>query len=591
METKIPLFRCMGVLALSSALSSKSIEVEVLDLSNLNVGNISDYDESLDKVTDAIVSTSPEILGLSTMSNNIIVALEICRRIKVGHPNIVTVLGGPGASFSAKEILESFEQVDIIIRGEADISFPELIVQMQSNGSITSIKGVVFREGNQILDNGWSDPIDDLDSLPIPNYEICSENVDVEEAVSIEMGRGCPFACIFCSTSSYFKRKFRMKSVDRVLSEIKLVQEKFGEARRIKMNHDLLTFNKKYIISLCDGFSKLDTPISWGCSARLDTLDEEILNRMKEFGCDRIYLGIEAVTERMQEIINKRLDLTKLDEIVRIAVELGFTLVLSFVIGFPEETDEDLNALWEFIFRTKSIHLLKVKIQIHSLVPEPGSKLFDTMKDHLVYDDYGGPGHSDFPPVQWTELREMIKNNPEIFPTYYYVSSPAIQRENILKHVFLGLALDGFSKSSLQFAYSLFGSKVPKTLIENIDEVELPLPSWPRMDYRRTIESIQRILINLFEDEESKQQYNSIVKAELANVEVVRNRPDHSEFIDVWYHPLHLMRKVTGLDYDPKKLDKRLRTVCIYWDEKAQNIGYSELTEDLVRLREFSKRS
>jgi radical SAM superfamily enzyme YgiQ (UPF0313 family) len=589
METKIPLFRCLGVLALSSALRNESIEIEVLDLSDLNVGDISDYDGALDKVSDAIVSTNPEIVGLSTMSNNIVVALEICRRIKEAHPDIVTILGGPGASFSAKEILESFKQVDVIIRGEADISFPELVVQIQSNGSIIPIKGVVYREDDQILDNGWSDPIKDLDSLPFPNYEICSKDVDVEEAVSIEMGRGCPFACTFCSTSSYFKRKFRMKSIDRVISEIKLVQERFGEERRIKMNHDLLTFNRKYIISLCDALSELDTPISWGCSARLDTLDDEILSRMKEVGCDRIYLGIETVTERMQEIINKRLDLTRLDDTVRVAVELGFTLVLSFVIGFPEETDDDLNALWEFIFRAKSIHLLKVKIQVHSLVPEPGSKLFDTMKDYLVYDDYGGPGHSDFPPVHWTELREMIKNHPEIFPTYYYIKNQTIQRQNILKYVFLGQAVDGFSKSSMQFAYSLFGSKVPKLLIENIAYIELPRPSWPKMDYRGTIESIQRILISLFEERDSELQYNSIVKAELANVEVARNRPEYSEFIDVWYHPLHLMRKVTGLDYDPKQLDKRLRTICIYWDEKAQSIGYSELTDDLVKLRGLSK--
>lgn len=590
MDTKVPLFRCLGVLALSSALNLKSIEVEVLDLSDQNVGDISESDEALDIVIDAIVSTDPEIIGLSTMSNNIVIALEICRRIKKSHPNIITILGGPGASFSAKEILESFRQVDIIIRGEADISFPELVEQIQRNTSIGPVKGVVYREGDHIHDNGWSDPIDDLDSLPIPNYDIYTQNVDVDEAVTIEVGRGCPFACTFCSTSSYFKRKFRMKSVDRVLSELKIVQEIFGYKRRIKMNHDLLTFNRKYIISLCDALSKLDAPLKWGCSARLDTLDEEILGLMRRAGCDRIYLGIETVTERMQKIINKRLDLSNLDEKLKTAIDLGFTLILSFVIGFPEETDDDLAALWEFIFRAKSIHMLNVKTQVHSLVPEPGSNLFGAIKDHLVYDDYGGIGHSDFPPVHWTELREMIKNHPEIFPTYYYIRGENIPRQNILKHIFLGQAVDGFSKSSLQFVYSQFGIRVPKTLIENIDEIELPLPSWPVMDYRGTMKSIHQILLHLFEDEDAKHQYESIIRAELANVEVLMNGPDHFEFIDFWYHPLHLMRKVTGLEYDPDQLDKRLRTVCIYWDDRTQNIGYSEMSDELVKLRGFSRK-
>ncbi len=588
METKIPLFRCLGILALSSALGLKSIDVEVLDLSNLNVGENQDYNDALDKMTDAIISTNPKIVGLSTMSNNIVVALEICRRIKELQPDVVTILGGPGASFSAREILKSFKQIDIIIRGEADVSFPKLIVQIQSNESISQIKGVVCREGNQIRDNGWSDPIDDLDSLPIPDYRICSEDVDFEESVSIEMGRGCPFACTFCSTSSYFKRKFRVKSVDRILSEIKLVKEKFGDKRRIKMNHDLLTFNRKYIISLCDALPELGTPIKWGCSARLDSLDNEILSRMKEAGCDRIYLGIETVTERMQEIINKRLDLTKLDETVKAAVELGYTLILSFIIGFPEETDDDLIALWDYIFRIKSIHLLRVKTQIHSLVPEPGSKLFNKMKNNLVYDNYGGPGHSDFPPIHWRELRDMIKNHPQIFPTYYYINNQTLPRQSILKQVFLGQAVNDFSKSSMQFAYSILGNEIPRTLIESIDEIELPQASWPKMDYRETMKSIQKIIIKLFEDDDSKLQYESIVKAELANVEVVRNKPDYSEFIEVWYHPLHLMRKIIGLDFDLKQLDKRQRTICIYWDKKAQSIGYSELTDDLVKLRRLS---
>ncbi len=589
METEFPLFRCLGVLALSSALNLRSIDVEVLDLSDLNVGDISELDEALDKVSDAIVFTDPEIIGLSTMSNNIVVALEICRRIKKAHPNIITILGGPGASFGAKEILESFKQVDIIVRGEADNSFPELVEQLQRNGSIGPVKGVVYREGDRINDNGWSEPIEDLDSLPIPDYASYDQDLDVDEAVTIEVGRGCPFACTFCSTSSYFKRKFRMKSVDRVLSELKVVQEKFGYKRRIKMNHDLLTFNRKYILSLCDALSNLDAPLKWGCSARLDTLDEEILGRMSGAGCDRIYLGIETVSERMQKIINKRLDLSNLDDRLKTAVDLGFTLILSFVIGFPEETDEDLVALWEFIFRAKSIHMLNVKTQVHSLAPEPGSTLFGAMKDHLVYDDYGGPGHSDFPPVHWTELRDMIKNHPEIFPTYYYIHSENKSRQNILKQVFLGQAVDGFSKSSLQFAYSLFGDRVPKILIENIDEIKLPPPNWPMMDFRGTMKSFHQILLPLFEDEDSKHQYESIIRAELANVEVLMNGPEHFEFIDFWYHPLHLMRKINGLEYNPDQLDKRLRTFCIYWDDKAKNIGYSEMSDEVVRLRRLSR--
>ena len=573
LETKTPLFECLGILTLSSALIKRSIEVDVLDLSSLNVGVISDYDSLIENVVDIISSSGPNVLGFSTMSNNVVVALEICHRVKQRHPKIVTILGGPGVSFSAERIISSFKQVDVIIRGEADSSFPDLVEYMCNNGIIKPVKGVVLRDGNRILDYGWSEPIEDLDSLPIPQYEICNNKADSDNSVTLEVGRGCPFACIFCSTSSFFKRKFRVKSVNRVIEELKFIQRKFGN-RRILMNHDLLTFNRDYIISLCDALSKLDTPIAWGCSARLDTLDEEILGRMKKAGCDRIYLGIETATEKMQIIINKRLDLTNFDETLRTAIDLGFTLILSFVIGFPEETEDDLAALWEFIFKAKSVNVLKVKTQVNSLVPEPGSKLFKTLSEHLVYDDYGGPGHSDFPPLNWTYFREMIKMRPEIFPAYFYFNGPTIQRQHILKQVFLGQILDGTAKWSLAFAFSILSNKVTRALIENINEIKLPLPSWPAIDYRGTMESTQRILLKLFEHDDTKLQYNAIVAAEIAMHEVWKNRPDHYEFIEVWYNPIQLMKNISGLEFDSSQLEKRLRTLFVCWDEKKGGVRF-----------------
>lgn len=584
MESEVPLFRCLGILALSAALKRKDIDVDVLDLSRFNIGVASDYDSIIENVSSAISSSVPEILGFSTMSNNIVVALEICRRVKEKHPEIITILGGPGASFSAGGIMASFDQVDFIIRGEADSIFPELIEQMQKNRPMTSINGVVYRDGEKIVDSGWPEPITDLDSLPIPDYEICSEDDALDEPVTVEVGRGCPFACTFCSTSSFFKRKFRVKSVNRIVEEIALVQQRFGN-RRIKMNHDLLTFNRDYIISLCDALSKLDPSIEWGCSARLDTLDDEILSTLKRGGCDTIYLGIEVMTSRMQQEINKRLDLSRLDDILESAIGLDFRLILSFVIGFPEETRSDIDALWEFIFRAKSTYSIKITTQVHSLAPEPGSMLFETKKENLVYDDYGGPGHSDFPPISWTYLREMIRTHSDIFPTYFYIDSPTIQRKNILKQVFLGHVVDGPSTCSLQFAYLVLGNKLPKTLIENIEEIELPKPNWPGMDYRDTMESVQRIVSDLIDDDDLRLQYYSIGKAEIAMHDIRIAKQDRFEYIEVEYHPIQFMKKITGLEFDSSKLDKRLRTMFIFWDEKTNGIGYTELSDEITEIR------
>lgn len=585
METQVPLVRCLGVLALSSALKDSAIEVEVLDLSKFTVGDTLDFDSLIQNVVGAILSSNPNVVGLSTMSNNIVMALEICLRVKEKCQDIITILGGPGASFNAENIISSFKQVDIIIRGEADNTLRMVIEQLEKEDVIKPIKGVVFRDRDEILDYGWPDPIKDLDSLPIPDYEICDTDIDVDEAVTLEVGRGCPFACIFCSTSSYFKRKFRVKSVSRIVREIRLIQQRFGK-RRIKMNHDLLTFNREYIISLCDELSKLDPTVEWGCSARLDTLDDEILRKMKLAGCDRIYLGIESMTDKMQQRINKKLDLTVLDDILATAIGLNFRVILSFVIGFPEETESDIDALWSFILHAKSLYPHKVVTQVHALVPEPGSELFSQMSDSLVYDDYGGPGHSDFPPLGWTHLRKIIKKHPNIFSSYYYIDESSVKRENILKQVFLGHVVDGPATCSIQFAYSVLGEKVVEALVKRIEEIEIPLPKWPGMDYRVTMESVRRIIIELFgDDNDGFLQYDAIVEAEIAIADVTRERPNHYKYIEGWYHPIHLMKKVTGLEYDSSKLDKQPRTFLIFWNEETNAAAYVELSFEVAELR------
>jgi hypothetical protein len=126
---------------------------------------------------------------------------------------------------------------------------------------------------------------------------------------------------------------------------------------------------------------------------------------------------------------------------------------------------------------------------------------------------------------------------------------------------------------------------VTKILIENIDKINLPKPNWPVMDYRKTMESVQRIILNLFDDGDSRLQYDSIAKAEIAMHDVRKDRPDHYEYIEVEYHPIQLMKKITGLEFDSLQLDKRPRTLFICWDEKANGIGYTELSDNIVEAR------
>jgi radical SAM superfamily enzyme YgiQ (UPF0313 family) len=396
MDEAIPLHRCLGVLALAASLQKSSIDCEILNLRVFNNSINQEYEEFMSALVERIIITEPDILGFSTMSNNLPLALDLSRRIKDKQPNLHIMLGGPGASFQAVEILQAFPSIDAIIRGEADFAFP-LYVQARIRGETTpEIPGLVYNLPTGIVDNGWPAPIIDLDDLPIPMYGLCEVPKGYTKAISLEIGRGCPFKCIFCSTSAFFKRKYRTKSVERVIEEICYIEKELG-VRNVLLTHDLLTFDSEYLLHLCRRLENHNPPIRWACSARLDTINQYIIKKMTEAGCRGVFIGIEVGTSRMQKLIGKRLNLNLFHDVIQLMVKYDLPHTLSFIVGIPGEERADLKALLALIFQAKMLSSWKASIQIHVLTPEPGSKILADLKDTLVYDDQGSPGTSGVP--------------------------------------------------------------------------------------------------------------------------------------------------------------------------------------------------
>jgi len=586
MKFRIPLYRCLGILALAASLKERDIHCEVLDLSEYHhLSTLENLDDVLDSIVTKIIHSNPNVLGFSTMSNNIILALEICQAVKKQLPEVYTILGGPGASFNALEIMNSFPSIDAIIRGEAEKALPDLVEQLIEGIDAPKVQGLVSRHNEETIDQRWPQPIENLDHLPLPLYELCRFDKEKDrQSVSLEIGRGCPFGCTFCSTSVYFKRRYRVKSIERILSEISLIQKQLGQ-RTVIFNHDLLTFDRAFIEELCNGLKQQTPLIRWGCSARLDTIDESILIEMREAGCERIFMGVEVATERMQKVIRKRLDLTQVQETIELLMKHNFVITLSFIVGFPEEQTVDYEALWSLIFKLLSMNQDNITIQVHALAPEPGSAIFDEWKEHLRYDEYGSPGHSDLP-VQWIKQREIIKQHPVIFPGYFYFDAPSIHRSEILKHVFLGDVVTGTSTYSLQLAYQYLGQLLPLKLVENIGNFPDPPTHSHIGSYVVFMESIRSLLNRLLsENEDVKHQYDSIAQWEVAMQQIIDRKPSpHIETIDVHYNPVDLVEYLKGDLKDMPSLFKEAKRIAVFWDEKTQSAKAAEITPEIELL-------
>ncbi|MDP8223104.1 MAG: radical SAM protein [Candidatus Lernaella stagnicola] len=595
-KSYVPLLDCLGVLALAAAVRERAdgVECDVLDLVEYGDMYQRDYQDDLEAIVDRVVQENTDVLGLSTMSNNLILALDICRRIKERGLSIHTMIGGPGVSFCAPAVVEIFEQVDAVIRGEADFVFPEYLSDLKRGRCDIRVPGLVEKRGRVTIDTGWPDPIADLDELPIPLYDPrfnhCSPENEIEKhtSVSLEAGRGCPFRCVFCSTSHYFQRRFRVKSVPRILEEVQVIQDTYGSEKTIVFNHDLLTLKQDYMADLCAALKAHTPAVHWGCSARLDCLDESLLERMRESGCERIFIGVETATPKMQTAIRKNLDLERLTPMVETLRRLDFGCTLSFIAGFPSESSDDLQALLATVFREKILDWEKVRIQIHALAPEPGSDLLtQTPVRELAYDAQGSPGTSDLP-FDWRALRTVIRRHPAIFPTYFHFRNPHVTRETVLKMCLLASFIELKMTYSLQLAYKHLGERLPVALFQALDHIDCPEPDYiDNGQFLTLMAQVHEIVAGLENDmPDYAKQLEAIARYEMAVGRIMQNPEQAPELLEVEFEPNELIEQLTEKKSDP--LTQRRRHLMVFWDETKKKPQYVCLPPQLAALAEAS---
>src|ERR1700691_2551884 len=153
--------------------------------------------------------------------------LRIAKLVKAIRPNSTILIGGPQASVVAEPTLRAFPFVDFILRGETEESLPIFLEELSGQRRLDQVPGLAYRSVWGVQLNPNAPVITDLDALPFPAYHLTGE-LRGEHAASLELGRGCPFACTFCSTNDYFRRKFRLKSPARMLADMRAVAARYG---------------------------------------------------------------------------------------------------------------------------------------------------------------------------------------------------------------------------------------------------------------------------------------------------------------------------------------------------------------------------
>lgn len=295
----------VGILSLAAVLEARGLRPEVVDLNRVYYSwtqhpNQTDF---CSFAGDYLAGRSSDFFGFSTVCSSYPLTLRIAEKVKQEHPQSVVALGGPQASVVDVATMRAFPWIDLVVRGEAEQTLPDLVEALHGRNSLATIPGITFRENQEIIRTPDAPLVMDLDALPFPAFHLFPD-VRFCRHFPLELGRGCPFSCTFCSTNDFFRRRFRLKSPERMIAEMRRVRRTYGISS-FELVHDMFTVDRKRVVAFCEALIESKEEFTWGCSARTDCTDEELIALMSGAGCRGIFFGIETGSSRMQKIIDK----------------------------------------------------------------------------------------------------------------------------------------------------------------------------------------------------------------------------------------------------------------------------------------------
>jgi anaerobic magnesium-protoporphyrin IX monomethyl ester cyclase len=338
------------------------------------------------------------------------VSLKIAERAK--KRGVDVVMGGPHVTFFDEETL-STKWVDYVVRGEGEYIMLDLVRHLSNGKSLEEIKGISYRFQNRIIKNPPAPFVKDLDSIPFPARELLpldryTNTLYGRYSSSMITSRGCPFNCEFCSCSAFSGIKWRTRSIENILKEIDLLYNKYGY-RAINFLDDNFTLNPKRVTELCEKIIRRSWDLFWYAFSRVDAIvkNERMIQLMKKAGLSQIFIGFESGSQEVLDKIGKKVTVEKAYKAMEILKRHGVRVWGSFMIGALNETKEMIKETIRFAKK-----LNPQLSQFSILIPYPGTRLFEKVKDRLLTDDWecfwGGQPVIKLNKVTTEEMKDLI---------------------------------------------------------------------------------------------------------------------------------------------------------------------------------------
>lgn len=325
-----------------------------------------------------IQKEQPDIIGFSVTNPSRINAIACARIARECLPQALILFGGPAPTFMADHLFKACPELDVVVKGEGEIPVVRLAAAVQNHladnipgpdascdrlpQALNKIPGLVFRQGDKLVDTGPAPVVENLDTLVHPSKYFAYQH--------LAMSRGCPGKCTFCGSPKFWGASgVRRHSPAWIFTEIQTLAR--SGVSHFFMSDDTFTMDREAVLALCDKIIDAGLAITWNAISRVDYIDAELLKAMRRAGCIQISFGVESGSPQIRKTLGKPIDDETTVWAFSLAKSYGILPRAYFIYGSPGETSETIDESIALMER-----LAPLGTVFYMLVLFPGTHLY-----------------------------------------------------------------------------------------------------------------------------------------------------------------------------------------------------------------------
>ncbi|MCX7917534.1 MAG: B12-binding domain-containing radical SAM protein [bacterium] len=420
---------------IASFVREKGYSVKIIDADAENL--------SPEETVSKIIENEPLLVNIVVMGTNpsasstpkMATVSKILTNLKEKYSDIKIMLSGLHPSSLPEKTLKE-EKTDYVCQGEGFLTTLNLLKAIKEKRNIEkeNIKGLWYKKDKEIINGGYEEIISNLDDLPLPAWDLlpmekyrahnwhCFENIEERGNYAvIYTSFGCPFNCSYCNIKALYNNKpgIRYKSPERVIEEIDELVEKYN-IKNLKIADELFVLNKERVHKICDYIIERKYKLNIWAYARIDTVDEEILKKLKKAGFNWLCYGIESASEKVRKGVSKKIHQDRIEKVIEMTKKSGIYVLGNFIFGLPDDDYETMNQTLNLAKKLKCEY-----VNFYVGMAYPGSYLYEwALKNEIKLPEswtgFAQLSEDTLPlPTKYLKPEEVLKFRDKAFYEYY----------------------------------------------------------------------------------------------------------------------------------------------------------------------------